>query len=245
MMRPCIPGCGAQLRPRRQCWKPQGLGLRQNFPPQPLHRKIFRRAIVKKKTVDKCVDLSKDLHANDDVIPSIRHGGMRECGDRRSNKWGFGELRVPTISVGQVVARLLQGKPGENQVLWFHDIFGHLGWRYIIFYQKLLLRTLALALQLWLRCRSLCWCAGAHRAHTEINFDGWKALWKICSAKFLDWSWDGVHIDWLLYVGCMIVQHLGVSLFWSVSDLKLLLSLDSSFSPSSICVRGYINKLIR
>ena len=49
MMRPCIPGCGAQLRPRRQCWKPQGLGLRQNFPPQPLERKISRRAIVKTK----------------------------------------------------------------------------------------------------------------------------------------------------------------------------------------------------
>ena len=29
-------------------------------------------------------------------------------------------------------------------------------------------------------------------------------------------------------------SYLGVSRFWSVSDLKLLLSLDSSFSPSSI-----------
>ena len=67
------------------------------------------------------------------------------------------------------MAGLLQCETGENLLLQLPCIVGHLGWRYIIFYQKLLLRTLALALQLWLRCRSLCWCAGAHRAHTEIE----------------------------------------------------------------------------
>ena len=66
--------------------KTPGIGSASEFSTSTFAQKNIKESASKHKMGNKCADLSKDLHPNDDVIPSIRHGRMRECGDWGSNK---------------------------------------------------------------------------------------------------------------------------------------------------------------
>ena len=62
--------------------KTPGIGSASEFSTSTFGQEAFREIY----TIDTKRVKNIDLHANDDVVPSIRHGGMRERRDRSSDE---------------------------------------------------------------------------------------------------------------------------------------------------------------
>ena len=66
--------------------KTPGIGSASEFSTSTFGQETFREMHTVDRTGHETCVKDVDLHANNDVVPSIRHGGMRERRDRCSDE---------------------------------------------------------------------------------------------------------------------------------------------------------------